>query len=120
MAAIHNLTSLEEWTALWAAQNQGQSPHLLIFKRSPTCPVSLGAEEEFRAFVSSQPESERLKVCCVNVISARPVSQQIASDTGIRHESPQALLIGAEQKIVWHASHWEINASTLAQALKEM
>jgi bacillithiol system protein YtxJ len=45
------------------------------------------------------------------------LSNLIAQRFGIRHESPQALLI-KDERVVWHASHWAITSESLSNALK--
>jgi bacillithiol system protein YtxJ len=119
MPGIETLEDLESWGKVWSYQQGKQARPLLLLKRSPTCPISLQAEESFRAFVAALPQRAPMRICCVDVIAARAVSQRIAADTGVEHESPQALLIGPGQKVLWHASHYDVNAESLAKALAE-
>jgi bacillithiol system protein YtxJ len=51
----------------------------------------------------------------VRVIEERPISLALAERAGVRHESPQALLI-KNGKGVWHDSHWGITAAALKVA----
>jgi bacillithiol system protein YtxJ len=119
MPGIETLADLETWCKVWSSQETQTARPLLLFKRSPTCPISLQAEESFRAFAAALPQRAPLRICCVDVIAARAVSQRIAADTGVEHESPQALLIGPRQKVLWHASHYDVTAESLAEALAE-
>ena len=48
----------------------------------------------------------------VKVIENRPLSNEISSDLGIQHESPQAFVI-ANSDVVWNASHWKITKKEL-------
>src|SRR5438067_10338752 len=107
MATITPLMSIPEWQALWDAQKSESAGGLLVFKRSPICPTSHFVEGIFNRYVKDLPESKDLRIVSVDVIGARPVSQQIAKDTGVWHESPQAILIRAGQKVAWDASHGE-------------
>jgi bacillithiol system protein YtxJ len=43
----------------------------------------------------------------VKVIESRPVSNQIAEDLGVKHESPQVILLKGGASY-WNASHWAI------------
>ncbi len=86
---------------------------VLIFKHSTQCPISTQAYEEFAEFVES---IENLMCGAVLVIENRRLSNDIAARFGIRHESPQALLI-KDGRVVWHASHWSITADSLNDAL---
>jgi bacillithiol system protein YtxJ len=51
----------------------------------------------------------------VRVIEERPVSLHLAERLGVRHQSPQALLI-RNGAAVWNASHHAITASALQNA----
>jgi bacillithiol system protein YtxJ len=117
MAGIETIEKIETWETEWTAQAAPEAGRLLILKKSPICPVSLAAEREFVHFVSELPEDPSLRFASVNVIGQRPVSRRIAEDTEVRHESPQVLLIGAGQKVLWHASHRGVNGAALARAL---
>jgi bacillithiol system protein YtxJ len=119
MAAIEQLANLERWDELWTLSAQPGAPHLLVFKRSPTCPISFAAEAEFNRFAAPLNAQTAL-IISVDVIGARPVSQRIAADTGTRHESPQALLIGPGRQILWTASHGDITQATLKAALAKL
>ena len=86
---------------------------VIIFKHSTQCPISTQAYEEFIDFA----EGTRNLTCgAVLVIENRRLSNAIAERFGIRHESPQALLI-KDGRVVWHASHWSISSDSLTEAL---
>ena len=73
-----------------------------VFKHSTACPVSARAADEVQAMDSDLP------VYWVNVREQRSLSNWIAARYGVRHESPQLILLrdGAVQK-TW--SHFEIS-----------
>ena len=83
-----------------------------IFKHSPICPTSERAEREVERYAAAHPE---LPVYRVDVIGDRPVSQSIAARLGIRHESPQAILLVAGRP-VWDDSHGGVTAAALERA----
>ena len=85
----------------------------LLFKHSRACPTSAFAFAEYRAFVEAQ---EDVPTAWLDVIARRPLSLAVADETGVRHESPQALLF-REGKVVWDASHGAITSSSLAEAV---
>jgi bacillithiol system protein YtxJ len=114
---ITKLRTLKDWELLWEAQKAEDAGALYVFKLSPICPTSHAAEEEIRAFTAALPDSKDLVLASVDVIGERPVSQQIEKDTGIRHQSPQALLVSRGQNILWNASHNKITEESLAKAL---
>jgi bacillithiol system protein YtxJ len=52
----------------------------------------------------------------VKVIESRPVSNEIATEMHVKHESPQVLLI-RDQEVLWHTSHWNITFEKLEQEI---
>lgn len=89
-----------------------EAPRVLLFKHSPVCPISGAAHAEYRAFCREHPDVPTL---FVDVIDDRPVARGIAELTGVRHESPQAILFERGQP-VWHASHGRITSAAIAAA----
>lgn len=83
-----------------------------LLKHSLTCPISASAKAEFEQF------NEGTEVPCyiLHVQEARALSNKIADDYGIRHESPQALLF-QDQKVVWNDSHGSITNRNLKRAI---
>ena len=83
---------------------------VLLFKHSTTCPISAAAYEQMRGV-----EHE---AALVVVQKARDLSREIETRTGVRHESPQALIL-RDGAAVWSASHWNITANAVTRALGE-
>ena len=83
---------------------------VLVFKHSLTCPVSAAAYDEMRRVGR--------EVALVVVQKARDVSREVESRTGVRHESPQALIL-RDGAAVWSASHWKVTAEEVGRALGE-
>lgn len=106
---IKKLTSIDEMN-----QFVQQSGKHLLFKHSTTCPISAQAHEEFQAFVKDTNTSAAI----VLVIEDRPVSNQIAEQFGIKHESPQVFLL-EDGQVRWNTSHWKITRATLKEAVGE-
>ena len=86
----------------------------IVFKHSPTCPVSLYAHQEVTRFCADQPG---VPVYLVSVRRRREVSRHIADQTGITHESPQ-ILVFRKGRVIAAASHEEITADSLTSMLK--
>jgi bacillithiol system protein YtxJ len=86
----------------------------LIFKHSSTCPISMAAYEELEKYLAHP--SLKVDYYLVVVQTARDVSNKIATQLAVEHESPQAILLH-NGKVVWHASHRAITAATLAQVI---
>jgi thioredoxin 1 len=96
-----------------AARLLASDQPLLLFKHSRTCPISHAAHAQLEAFRRAHPA---VPVRLVVVQDERPLSQAIAAATGVRHESPQALVLHAG-RVSWHASHGAISAARLAAAV---
>ncbi|HZH34272.1 MAG TPA: bacillithiol system redox-active protein YtxJ [Pyrinomonadaceae bacterium] len=92
-------------------KRSGEQP-VVLFKHSLTCPISHAAYEE----MSLMKEDD---INLVIVQDARVVSNEIAARTGIRHESPQAVIV-RDGKVAWHASHYDITKAAVTRALEEM
>jgi len=87
---------------------------VFLLKHSTRCPISAAAQAQFQRFAEDHPT-----VACwqVLVIEQRALSNLIAAETGITHQSPQVLRFSAG-KPVWHAAHNSISAAALAKALE--
>ena len=81
---------------------------VVLFKHSVTCPISTNVYYEI-----SDIEAE---INLVVVQSARQISNEIASRTNIRHESPQAIVL-KDGKPVYSASHYDVTAEDLEKHL---
>jgi len=110
--SYRELTTIEEWNE---AFNGSASRPAVVFKHSTTCPVSANAFKEFNDYLGDKPRAD-VDYLFVKVIESRPVSNQIAEDTEIKHESPQIMLIDKKAK-VWSASHWAITKEHITAVL---
>lgn len=89
----------------------------LLFKHSTQCPISAGAHKQFLSFVADNGGGEwesDLPAALVKVIEFRPVSNAIAEQFGIKHESPQIFVLDGEV-VVWHTSHRNIRKEAIAE-----
>ncbi|HEY0099087.1 MAG TPA: bacillithiol system redox-active protein YtxJ [Pyrinomonadaceae bacterium] len=87
---------------------------VVLFKHSTTCPISARAHRQMLQL--STEEAGRIALLIVQ--RARELSQRVAEETGIQHESPQAIILRNGQA-VWSASHFDITAEAVAQAVQE-
>lgn len=92
---------------------ESQTGPVLLLKHSTRCPISAAAQAQYSRFAEEHPT-----VACwqVLVVEQRALSLLIASQVGVTHQSPQAILFVAG-KPVWHASHYSITATALAAAV---
>jgi bacillithiol system protein YtxJ len=91
---------------------------VLLFKHSTQCNISGGAYRRTGAYLDTLGDAAP-RVALVKVIERRPVSQTIEKDLGVKHESPQAILL-KDGEAVWDTSHEAIDAESLSQALKSV
>ncbi len=89
----------------------GERP-VILFKHSLTCPISRAAYEEMSLM-------DREQVALVIVQDSRAVSNEIAQRTGVRHESPQTIILQGGE-VAWHASHFDITKAAVTRALHEI
>ncbi|MCA1592616.1 MAG: bacillithiol system redox-active protein YtxJ [Acidobacteria bacterium] len=89
---------------------RSQNEPVLLFKHSTTCPISAAAHREVEELGGDVP--------IIVVQRSRDISREVETRTGVRHETPQALVL-RRGEVVWSASHWHITADALKQALKE-
>ncbi|MDQ0114711.1 bacillithiol system redox-active protein YtxJ [Paenibacillus harenae] len=106
------ITTIEEWNSAFEGSD---SRPVVVFKHSTTCPVSANAFSEFNQYLTDKP-SEDVDYLLVKVIESRPVSNQIAEDASVKHESPQILYIDKKAK-VWTASHWSVTKAHITAVL---
>ena len=81
---------------------------VIVFKHSNACSISARAYREM--------EKVQADVNLLVVQSARDVSRELANLTGVRHETPQVIVL-RDGKAVWNASHFDVQAGAVAEAL---
>jgi len=109
LETIDSLTGLDDLLA-----GSAEVP-VWLFKHSLTCGVSDVALRELLRFAEDRPPDRRERFGIVEIQPCREVSAAVSERTGVRHESPQLLLI-RRGEVVWHASHWRIDGRGLAAA----
>lgn len=104
-----NFTEISTPDALEELFVRSQQQPVVVFKHSVSCPISLNVHAEVARNYAGD-------IALVIVQRARALSNDLAARTGVRHESPQALVL-RDGKAVWHASHYDIEARDLHQAV---
>ncbi len=84
----------------------------LLLKHSKTCGISASAYKAVDAFLAAHTD---VASGWIEVREQRPLSNEIEARTGIPHESPQAFWI-VDGQVAWHASHFDISKTALADA----
>ena len=86
----------------------------MVFKHSTRCSISAMAE---RRFEQSELFKKQFLPCWhLDLISFRTLSDQIASDTKVQHESPQCIVI-QNGEVIYTASHGLIDASAILEKI---
>lgn len=119
-----DLSPLEHVDELHRLIAESDSRPVLLFKHSHSCGVSMEALDELVAHLNERgPRGPVLpagasapKYAMVTVQTHRAVSNAVVQKLGIRHETPQALLI-REGRVVWSASHFRVTAAAVENAI---
>jgi bacillithiol system protein YtxJ len=109
---LKTLSGVDDLDQLLTASNNGP---VLLFKHSHSCGVSMEALDELLAHLNDA--STDAKYGIVTVQTHRSVSNEVAARLGVRHETPQALLV-RDGRVVWSASHFRVTAEAVAQAIR--
>lgn len=104
------VTPLSDVAELEAAIAESNERPVLVFKHSRSCGVSCEALDELRDHVERAGPAASYRL--ITVQSHPQLSEAVATRFGIRHETPQAILLRHGQP-VWTASHFRITANQL-------
>jgi bacillithiol system protein YtxJ len=110
------LKTLPDTAALEAAIAESRKRPVLIFKHSRTCGISCEAFDELNLHLAAEGSGDT-SYNMITVQSHRRVSEEAAARLGIRHETPQAILL-RDGVAVWNASHFKITAQALRRVLQ--
>jgi bacillithiol system protein YtxJ len=106
------------WISLESAEQlsgiKQQEGYSIIFKHSTRCSISLMAKRRFEMDWESLPDN--VPVYFLDLIKHRDISNQIAEDFQVYHQSPQLLLI-KDGECILDQSHSSIS---LEEALAEL
>lgn len=110
--AIERPQHIDELDRLLA--NTSERP-LLLFKHSVSCGTSHEALDELIEHLNDDKLDASYAI--VTVQSHRELSNAVSARLGVRHETPQALLIH-RGRVVWSASHFRVTAAAVQSAIK--
>ena len=106
-----SMTELRSPVDAEAMLEVSRSEPVALLKHSVTCPVSAYGRQEFMRLV----DLGDIPLYVVVVQYARAVSAALEAELGVRHESPQALIL-YEGTAVFHQNHGRIRATDLYHA----
>ncbi len=90
-------------------------PIAVVFKHSKRCPISRTAQREIELFLNNRPD---VPVYLVDVIRDRTISRALATRTGIRHESPQTIVL-RQGNVAWYGSHYQVTADAIGDNVRQ-
>jgi bacillithiol system protein YtxJ len=109
-----DLTQLQRIDQLDGILAESTERPVLLFKHSYSCGTSAEALDELLAHLSDGADGAHYAM--VTVQTHRDVSNAVAARLGVRHETPQALLV-RDGRVVWSASHFRVTADAVARAI---
>jgi bacillithiol system protein YtxJ len=114
-----SLTPVQRIDELETLIAESDNRPLLLFKHSRSCGISAEALDELIEHVNaarSNASTHDPRYAVVTVQTHRDVSNAVAARLGVRHETPQAIIVRSG-KAVWSASHFRVNAASIQKAL---
>jgi bacillithiol system protein YtxJ len=105
-----SLTSTE---VLTSALESNERP-ALFFKHSTRCSISIMALSRLEQRWNIAPEDCDLYF--IDLLNHRDVSNELAAQTNIVHQSPQAILV-RNGEVIYTATHGDIDADEMAKIL---
>lgn len=96
-------------TELTALLDQSFHGTVAVFLHDPWCPVSSRAFREM--------EKAGVELPTIDVSRSHELSSLIERRTGVRHQSPQ-LIVLRDGISIWDASHWQVTAKALHAAMR--
>ena len=108
---VRDCRTTADFSSLLAAS---QDKPVFLFKHSTRCPISASRWRVLQEYAGRESRADFWKLL---VVEDRPVSTYVADQTGVRHQSPQAILL-YQGKPVWDESHYRITAEDMEAALE--
>jgi bacillithiol system protein YtxJ len=103
-----NLIKLDTLDKLQAAIEESRIRPVLLFKHSTTCGISAGVFRDVKLVDAD--------INIIVVQTDRAISNEIERQTGVRHQSPQAIVL-RDGMPVYHASHYDITPEDISKHL---
>ncbi|SEF59776.1 bacillithiol system protein YtxJ [Halpernia humi] len=107
------LESVEEYRE---AVNHSFEKPVLFFKHSTTCFISKTIKKNLEKQISQSDDKDKVDLYYLDLLHFRPISNLMANDLDVTHQSPQAILI-KNGEVKYSASH---NSIDFHDVLKSM
>lgn len=108
-----NWNTLNKPEMLAEVKEFSKTQKVLIFKHSTSCNISSTALNRLERAWKNE-EMTHIKPYFLDLLRFREISNQIAQEFGITHQSPQVIIIENE-KAIFDASHLDINYAELKE-----
>jgi bacillithiol system protein YtxJ len=111
-----------KWTALRTPEqiqdirSKSRTTPVLIFKHSTRCNISRTSLDRLERNWKDE-EVGNVQLYFLDLIAYRDVSNRIADEFGIEHESPQVMII-KDEKAAYERSHFEIDYHQIKNIIK--
>ncbi len=102
---------LEEPQQLKSIKEESNDKTVLIFKHSTRCSISRASLDRLERNWK-EDEMQGVQPYYLDIISFRSISNELAEDFKVEHESPQVLVI-KKGEVVYHNSHFGIDYKSL-------
>lgn len=114
MKTILSLGDYSRWEQL-KLESLGKK-EIVLFKFSTRCGLSFDVEQTITEWYNDL-ENDEVLLAKVDVIGCRQLSNHLADEFNIRHESPQAIWLDKDQNVKWHGSHFKVSKKNLSAQL---
>lgn len=107
------LTSVEQLKEV--IEGSHEKP-VLVFKHSTRCSISIMALNGFQRSWTGTPE--QMDIYYLDLLNHRDVSNAIAEETHVPHQSPQVIVL-KNKEVVYTATHSSIDARSALNSIKK-
>jgi bacillithiol system protein YtxJ len=110
-----NWNKLTEENQLDEIKQESYNQPVMILKHSTTCSISATALSRLERAWNTDAAKD-IKPYYLDLLKLRPISNKIAQEFDVDHESPQVLII-KNGKSVYNASHFDIRFDEIVKQL---
>ncbi|WP_029034633.1 bacillithiol system redox-active protein YtxJ [Salinimicrobium terrae] len=105
--------ALTESNQLEEIEKESEKQPIVIFKHSTSCGISKMVLKKFEREYDL-PKDKEVRLYFLDLLANRGISNEVASRFGVRHESPQMIIL-KDRKVVHHASHQSIELENVKE-----
>ena len=109
MSNVIDLVNKDDWNE-FRSQSEKE---LIVVKYSPRCGISKNILRTIDIWAKRNKDNDSVKLAKVDVVNENEVSEVIADEFGISHQSPQLIWFNSDMKIKNYYNHYEITAEVL-------